>query len=392
MSQASRLFFHRKLYDLDGTDALFLRAMAENLRHHQARCPEYADLLRRQNFSPDSLKSVADLYQIPPVPTLFLKRHTLYSADPGHLILKSTTSGTSGRFSQMGLDFPSAWRGLGMVVNTFFTHRLVSLRPTNYIVLGYQPSRRNQMGAVKSAYATTFAAWPLHREYALKDNGTDYVLNLEGIKQALLRYEQSGMPVRFMGFPPYFMFLIKELEESGIRLRLHPKSLVLLAGGWKQFLADQVDKPTLYARSQAFLGIGGDRIREFFGAVEHPVVYFDCPNHHFHVPIYSRVIIRDSGFQPVGFGVPGMLNLITPMMTSMPFCSVMTDDLAVMHPGSQCGCGIRSPYFDILGRVGLADIKTCAAGAAELLGVKGEGGRQGEGQGEGGRQGEGFRR
>ena len=31
---------------------------------------------------------------------------------------------------------------------------------------------------------------------------------------------------------------------------------------------------------------------------------------------------------------------------------------------------LRAPYFDVLGRVGLADIKTCAAGAAELLNVK----------------------
>jgi len=87
------------------------------------------------------------------------------------------------------------------------------------------------------------------------------------------------------------------------------------------------------------------------------------------VPIYSRVIVRDLNLQPVRYGEPGLLNLITPMMTSMPFTSVMTDDLAVMHDGKECDCGIESPYFDILGRVGLADIKTCAAGASELLNV-----------------------
>ena len=170
-----------------------------------------------------------------------------------------------------------------------------------------------------------------------------------------------------MGFPAYFMFLLKELSKGGIHLQLHPKSLVILSGGWKQFFTEQVDKSTLYAMSEQTLGIGGDRIREFFGAVEHPIAYFDCPNHHFHVPIYSRVIIRDLDLQPVGYGKPGLLNLITPMISSMPFTSVITDDLAVLHPGNECGCGIRSPYFEILGRIGLADIKTCAAGASELL-------------------------
>ena len=32
---------------------------------------------------------------------------------------------------------------------------------------------------------------------------------------------------------------------------------------------------------------------------------------------------------------------------------------------------LKSPWLEIIGRVGMADVKTCAAGAAELL--KGEG-------------------
>ena len=58
---------------------------------------------------------------------------------------------------------------------------------------------------------------------------------------------------------------------------------------------------------------------------------------------------------------------MTPMMTSMPYTSILTDDLAVLHPGGECGCGIRSPYFEVLGRVGMQDLKTCSASASELL-------------------------
>ena len=368
MDTALKLFYHPRIYDTDNTDSLFANAILENVRHHQAHCPEYAAILDRLKFQPESVRSVSDLYKIPPIPTLFLKKHTLYSTDK-KLMFTSTTSGTSGRVSRSGLDWPSSWRGLGMVLGTFFTHKLVSVRPTNYIVLGYEPAKRNQMGVVKTAYASTLAAPALHREYALKDTGEEYTLNLDGLKHALIRYERSGHPVRFMGFPAYFMFLLKELEEAGIRLKLHPKSLVMLAGGWKQFFSERVDKQTLYEMSEEILGIGEDRIHEAFGAVEHPITYFDCPNHHFHVPVYSRVIIRDTNFNPLPYGTPGILNLITPLITSMPFTSIMTDDLAVLHPGEECGCGIKSPYFEVLGRVGLADLKTCAAGATELLSV-----------------------
>ncbi|WP_313164207.1 acyl-protein synthetase [Sedimentibacter sp.] len=370
MNYGNRLFYRRDIYSLKDTDELFFRAIIENVKHHMDKCPDYARILSQQGFSMEELKYIEDIYKIPVIPTLFLKNHTLYSTRSKHLMFKSTTSGTSGKVSEMALDLTSSWRGLGMILGTFFTHRLLSMRPTNYVVLGYQPAKRNKMGAVKTAYAITYTAPAVHREYALKDTGTDYVLNMEGIKNALIKYEKMGLPVRFMGFPAYFMFLLKELNESGIKLKLHPKSLILLAGGWKNFFTEQVDKPTLYAMSEETLGLGGNRIREFFGAVEHPISYFDCPNHHFHVPIYSRVIIRDLNMKPVGCGVPGMLNLITPMMTSMPFTSVMTDDLAIMHPGEECGCGNFSPYFEILGRVGLAGIKTCAANASELLDIK----------------------
>ena len=368
MGSMFRLFYHRGIYDVEKTDALFTKALSENISHHRAHCPEYAEILDRQGFAVESIKTIDDIHKLPPLPTLFLKKHTLYSGSE-KLLFESTTSGTSGTVSRAGLDRAGVVRGFGMVLNTFFTHKLISLRPTNYIVLGYEPAKRNKLGVTKTAYATTYAAPALHREYALKDTGEEYALNLEGLKQALLRYQESGQPVRFMGFPAYFMFLLRELAESGIKLKLHPKSMVMLAGGWKKFFAEQVDKFTLYKMSEEVLGIGGDRFQEFFGAVEHPIVYADCPNHHFHVPIYSRVIIRDTDLNPVPYGTPGILNLITPMMNSMPFCSVLTDDLAILHHGEECGCGIKSPYFEILGRAGLADVKTCAAGAAELLSV-----------------------
>ena len=62
-------------------------------------------------------------------------------------------------------------------------------------------------------------------------------------------------------------------------------------------------------------------------------------------------------------------------MAATPTLSVMTDDLGYLTPGEACGCGRKSPYLTILGRVGMTDIQTCAAGAAELLG-------QAEGKGE----------
>ena len=129
-----------------------------------------------------------------------------------------------------------------------------------------------------------------------------------------------------------------------------------------------MDKEAFYALVEEILGLPDSRCSEFFGAVEHPVLYCDCPRHHFHLPIYSRVLIRDvKTLTPVPNGTPGLVNLLTPMVESAPLTSVMTDDLGILHDGRECGCGISSPWLEIIGRVGMPDNKTCAAGAAALL-------------------------
>ena len=129
-----------------------------------------------------------------------------------------------------------------------------------------------------------------------------------------------------------------------------------------------MDKEEFYALAKKVFAVDDSDIVEFYGAVEHPILYCDCPRHHFHVPVYSRVIIRDvTTLEPLPHGQVGLVNLISPMVRATPILSVMTDDLGVLHDGGTCGCGITSPYLEIIGRVGLKDIKTCAAGAAELL-------------------------
>lgn len=76
-------------------------------------------------------------------------------------------------------------------------------------------------------------------------------------------------------------------------LNLRPGSKILLAGDWKQHYAQEMDKSRLYFLAKKVLGVEEENIKEFFGAVKHPIFFNACPRHHFHVPIYSRVLIRD---------------------------------------------------------------------------------------------------
>jgi phenylacetate-coenzyme A ligase PaaK-like adenylate-forming protein len=188
-----------------------------------------------------------------------------------------------------------------------------------------------------------------------------------GILSALKRFEKQHLPVRLVGFPSYLYFLLKALKQEGISLSLNKNSLVLLGGGWKQFDDQTIGKQELYALAEETLGIKSANCRDFYSALEHSIAYAECNRHHFHVPIWSRVIIRDiKTLEPVGYDTPGFLSFVTPLVLSAPLISVTMGDIAVLRQG--CGCGIKSPYFEVLGRAGKS--RNCAVAASEWMGAK----------------------
>ena len=369
MLERQSLFWSAGPYDLEGTQDRFLRALRANCAFHLRRCPQYRAIARQLNFSPEQLNSIEDLPRIPVLPTLFFKRRTLFSMPRRRMAMCVTSSGTSGKFSQVGFDWGCILAEVPMVLRLGWRHRLVSPVPAHCVVLGYQPHRSNRTGVTRTMTGLTFFSPPLSRFYALRSGEEGYVPDLEGAARELERLSRSRLPTRIIGFPSYLWFGLKEMERLALRVRLPRGSKILLAGGWKQHYAQEVDKSRLYALVQDILGIPEEEIHELFGAVEHPIFYNSCPRHHFHIPIYARVLIRDvETLEPLPMGQAGLVNLISPLINATPVTSVMTDDLGYLTPGEDCGCGISSPYLTILGRVGARDIQTCAAGAAQLLG------------------------
>lgn len=374
MKYRNALFRYPDPYDFAGSDDLFVQAMRENCAWQDAHCPEYHKILEGMSFSPDDLKTADDLAKLPPLPTLLFKSHRMYSLTGIKAPVSATSSGTKGKFSRIRFEISGLLCGLRMVLKISRGRKLLSTMPTNYVVLGYKPHKGNQTAVTKTALGATFFAPAIRRKYALIWQNGGYVPDLDGVIEAMKKYAKSKFPARFMGFPSYTYFVLKRMEEKGIRVSLPKGSKIMLGGGWKQFYLEQVDKQILYDLAKRVLDVDESQIVEFFGAVEHPILYCDCPCHHFHVPVYSRVLVRDvHTMEPLPMGQVGLVNLMTPMVKATPILSVMTDDLGILHPGGDCPCGNPSPYLEIIGRVGLADIKTCAAGAAEYLSKMGEG-------------------
>ncbi len=368
MKYRKKLFRLKEPFDLEKSNDLFLKAMRENCEYQYNNCPEYKQILDGAGFSPSDLKEYRDIERLPFIPTLFFKKNRLYSIPQNRIFIHATSSGTSGSFSDIGFEASGLLCGLDMVITVAKRWKLLSPVPCNYIILGYRPHRSNKTAVAKTAYGYTLFAPALSRTFALKYKDGKYSPDLDGIIDAIVRHSKSRFPLRFIGFPSYTYFVMKLMEERGISVQLPKRSLIMLGGGWKQFYKEQADKSEFYSLAKKVLGLDEENIIEAFGAAEHPILYCDCEKHHFHVPVYSRVIIRDvHTLEPVPNGQIGLVNLITPMVKATPILSIMTDDLGILHDANECGCGIKSPYLEIIGRVGLRDIKTCAAGAAEIL-------------------------
>ncbi|AOT69649.1 hypothetical protein [Geosporobacter ferrireducens] len=370
MTAREKLFAYNKIYDQEGSKILFLEAMKESIEHHRVHCAFYEKLLKDRGFCIEDIASVEDCEKIPAIPVSFFKYHEVLSRNKADIEIHATSSGTQGQKSQIFLDGESIKLGTKMAVKAMKYHGFISFIPTNYLMLGYEPKAGNEMGNVKVALGMTRFAPAKEKVFALRPIGDRYEIDYFGIMSALKRFNRQKLPVRIMGFPSYLYMLLKMMRDSGVEpLKLNRRSLVLTGGGWKKFDDMMIDKKALYQMVEEFLGIPSKNCRDFYSAVEHSVAYPECENHHMHVPIWSRVIIRDvKTLQPLGFDRPGFLSFVSPLVSSMPISSVIMGDMAVLRDGKGCGCGITTPYFEILGRAGTAKARSCAVAASEYMG------------------------
>jgi len=365
-----KLFRYKKIYDLEGSEDLFLAAMRESVEHHGSHCAFYKELIQAKGYTADQLKKIEDIASIPAIPVDFFKTHEIRSIEKAEIKIHATSSGTMGQKSQIFIDKSTLKLGTRMIIKAMFYHKFVSIIPTNYLIFGYEPKAGNEMGNVKVLTGMTRLAPAKEKVFAIRPIGDTYHIDYFGVMSALKRYARQKLPVRIMGFPSYLYMMLTTMKEMKMSpLKLSKKSIVFTGGGWKKYNDMAIQKEVLYALVEEMLGIPAKNCRDFYSAVEHSVAYPECRHHHMHVPIWSRVLIRDvNTLKPLGFNQAGFLNFVSPLVSSMPLSSVLMGDMAVLRDGTQCGCGITTPYFEILGRAGTRASKTCATSAGELLG------------------------
>lgn len=358
--------------DRNTTEKLFVEAMKENVNWHVERNAFYRNLVQKEQLNLNEINNYSDLERLPYVLANFFKRHEEKSVSDSDVSLHLTSSGTTGQKSQMFFDnwtIKSAQRMVDWIFDYYNFN--TPNQPCNYLLYTYEPEEGSKLG---TAYTDNFLCKyaPVNKVvYALKYLGpkNGHKFDVFGVIRALKEFEQEGLPVRIFGFPAFFYFTLTQMQEIGFeKLNLHPDSMTFFGGGWKGNQDKAIRKEDLYQLASELLGLRNERIRDGFGSVEHCIPYVECKNHRFHVPIYSHIIIRDvKTLKPLPFGEIGYLQFVSPYITSVPANSVLMGDLAKLYPETACGCGVNAPYFEIIGRAGITQNKSCAIAASELL-------------------------
>lgn len=357
--------------DLKQNDDEFVIAMKEITTWHVEHCDFYNKLSKSQNFFVENIKTLEDCLDIPHLWAHFFKAHEVLSVPEKDIFLHLTSSGTTGQKSQIFFDEWTIRSAQRMVDSIFEEYKWITPeQPCNYVLFSYETESSSKLG---TAYTDNFLCKyaPVNEAfYALKLTGSGgHEFDCFGTIEAFQKFTKQGLPVRLFGFPAFFYFALERMKKLGIPpLKMHPDSMVFLGGGWKGNADKQIEKDDFYSLVEEMLGIPNERLRDGFGSVEHCIPYVECPHHEFHVPIWSRVFIRDvETLKPLGFEQKGFLHFISPYITSMPAHSVIMGDMASLHEANTCGCGLPTPYFRIHGRAGISKNKSCALAASELL-------------------------
>lgn len=351
-------------------EEVFVQAMRDLTIWHQERNAWYRDYLQQHHIDAHSMQTLADVIDLPPIHANFLKTHEIKSVADDEVALHLTSSGTTGQKSQVFFDEFTISHARRMAHDAMSARGLFSTEPANYLVNAFEPFSGFKVGTSNTnQFLMGFA--PVAQQFwslrLVAEGKHEY--DAFGTVAALQAFAEAKEPTRIIGFPAFLHFALERMRLLQLQpLKLPENSWVVFGGGWKGHADQAISKEQLLQNIEHWLGIPASHVIETFGSVEHSIPYVGCAEQHLHVPVWSKVIIRDvKTMRPVTDGEAGFLSFVSPYITSAPVHSVVMGDLARLHPENSCVCGNPTAWFEVLGRAGTSSNKSCAAAAAEVL-------------------------
>ncbi len=345
--------------------ALQVEAMREVTRFHIEHCTPYARLCAARGFDVDAFTELED---IPYLPTRFFKQRLLLSIPTERLFREVNSSATtSGTSSRMGLDRPTSRRQSKCFTKTV-TERCGNTRRRFVVLDAPDTLERGAQVSARSSTIKSLLFLASSAEAVLDGRDGALVLDEDKLERTLREASQSGEPVIVFGFT-YVLYahVVRKLMAKGIRYPLPPDSIVVHIGGWKKLEAEKVTHDKLIADCADTFGVPASSVIDIYGFTEQAgLIYPTCEAGRRHAMIWSEVVVRDPDtLAPLPHGETGLLQFLTPIQTSYPGHSVLTEDMGVITGEDDCPCGRKGRTFTLKGRAPNSEVRGCGDIMAE---------------------------
>jgi len=326
--------------------------LLELTEFHRNNWPEYKNILYGLDYRSDVVSHYRDL---PFLPVSLFKEFELRSIPKEDVFKTMTSSGTSGQaVSRIFLDRETAGnqqKALVKIVTSF----LGGSRLPMLIIDSPSVVKDRLNFSARGAGILGFMIFGTDKTYALND---DMTLNIDGIINFLDKH--AGKKIMLFGFTfMVWQHFYKELVKSKTQFDLS-KGVLIHGGGWKKLVSEAVSSQIF---TQALTDVCGlKEVHDYYGMVEQTgSIYMECDQGYLHASNFSDIIVRrPSDFSECDFGEVGIVQVLSPLASSYPGHSLLTEDEGVVIGEDDCRCGRQGKYFKINGRLKDAELRGCS--------------------------------
>jgi len=175
-----------------------------------------------------------------------------------------------------------------------------------------------------------------------------FQFNFQKAKNNLEKLSKKGKPIIILGnYGSLHKFLYEFKNQSKNKLSLPEDSCILLLTDILKPKNLDFSVSDIKSSLNKTFAVPGNKIRNIYFKMEHGLFYISCKAENYHIPTFSRVLIRNPVTMDI---VPeeevGFIQLLTPIIESYPGHSLLTSDIGSVK--SQCECGYKGKVFKVL--------------------------------------------
>lgn len=355
-------------WSVEQKQKIFSPCLKSAFRHHWENCPEFQFYCREQGFY--AHKQPEKLFEYPYFPVSLFKTKKMISVPDENITARIMSSATSGKPSTIHVDAATAryqtTASTRILADYIGPHR----RP--FLVLDVDPSEvRSKDISARSAATRGFLIFAGSVEYVLVDKKDTFTVDIQRLMSRLREVEIDGKEINILGFTfILYHHVIRLLKDQQVRFKLPDTSKIIHLGGWKKLTSQKVSRQQFLDDIRLTLGVDSSRVYDFYGFTEQMgLVYGSRADHPKTVPLYAEIIIRDPlTLEPVRDGEKGLIQMLTPLPSSYPGISVLTDDIGRIVGRGQDRDGRWGAQFELIGRAHKAELRGCGDILGEMMG------------------------